>query len=84
VVYCSSAHIGGRKTQYDMWNETDLGNPETVAPLLGRPALLLGGPPNHWASSFETLTDIGQLENEPRAQGTTYTGLNFMGFKSSR
>lgn len=83
VVYCSSAHIGGRKTQYDMWDETDLGNPETVAPLLGRPALLLGGPPKHWTSSFETLMDIEQLDHEPKSHGTTYIGRGFKGFESS-
>jgi 4-amino-4-deoxy-L-arabinose transferase-like glycosyltransferase len=82
VVYCSSAHIGGRKTQYDMWAQTDLDNPETHDALIGRPALLLGGPPRHWESAFGSITDIGRLVNEPKSHGNTYTGLLFNGFEN--
>ncbi len=81
VVYCSSAHIGGRKTQYDEWEETDLGNPKTLERLLGRPALMFGGPPRHWESAFDSIKDIGKLDNEPKSRGTTYIGLGFRGFK---
>ena len=82
TVYCSSAHIGGRKTQYDMWDETDLDNPETLALLRGRPALMLGGPPRHWESAFESITEIVPLKNEPKSHGTAYTGLLFESFEN--
>lgn len=82
VVYCSSAHIGGRKTQYDEWAQTDLANPQTIESMRGRPALMLGGPPKHWASAFETITPIEPLLNEPKSQGTAYTGLLFKSFEN--
>ncbi|MEZ6318854.1 MAG: glycosyltransferase family 39 protein [Phycisphaerales bacterium] len=43
TVYCASALVGGRKTQYDLWPETDLTNPQTLATLRGRPALPWAG-----------------------------------------
>jgi hypothetical protein len=81
VVYCSSAHIGGRRTQYDEWNQTDLENPEMLETLLGRPALMLGGPPRHWESAFDSIEDIGKLEAEPKSHGSSYIGLGFRGFE---
>jgi len=82
TVYTTSAQVGGRKTQYDMWTHTDLSNPETLAPLLGRPGILFGGRPDQWDCAFDNLTDIGQLENEPKDHRTTYTGENFHTFNS--
>lgn len=81
VVYCSSAHIGGRRTQYDEWDQTDLDNPDTLAGLLGRPALMLGGPPRHWQSAFDTIEDLGKLEAEPKSHGSAYIGIGFRGFE---
>ena len=80
TVYCSSAHIGGRKTQYDMWERTDLSEAGTLGSLLGRPALMLGGPEHHWSPAFDSIEPIGKLENEPREQGTSYIGIGFRGF----
>lgn len=82
TVYTTSAQVGGRKTQYDMWTHTDLSNPETLAPLLGRPGILFGGRPDQWDCAFDNLTDIGQLENEPKDHRTTYIGENFHTFNS--
>jgi dolichyl-phosphate-mannose-protein mannosyltransferase len=82
TVYTTSAQVGGRKTQYDMWTHTDLANPDTLAPLLGRPGILFGGRPDQWDCAFDNLTDIGQLENEPKDHRTTYTGENFHTFNS--
>jgi len=82
TVYTTSAQVGGRKTQYDMWTHTDLSNPDTLAPLLGRPGILFGGRPDQWDCAFDNLTDIGQLENEPKDHRTTYTGENFHTFNS--
>jgi 4-amino-4-deoxy-L-arabinose transferase-like glycosyltransferase len=82
TVYTTSAQVGGRKTQYDMWTQTDLSNPETLAPLLGRPGILFGGRPDQWSYAFDELTDIGPLEHEPKHHRTTYTGINFHTFSS--
>ena len=82
TVYCTSAQVGGRKTQYDMWTHTDLSNPDTLAPLIGRPGLLFGGQPFHWNSAFDNLQDIGPLDHEPRKHKTTYIGFNFHTFES--
>ncbi len=82
TVYCTSAQVGGRKTQYDMWTHTDLSNPKTLAPLLGRPGLLFGGKPHHWTCAFDNFTNIGKLENEPKQKNTTYIGFNFHTFDS--
>ena len=82
TVYTTSAQVGGRKTQYDMWMLTDLANQDTLAPLLGRPAILFGGRPDQWSCAFDELTDIGPLANEPKDTKTTYTGIHFHGFDS--
>jgi len=81
VVYCSSAHIGGRRTQYDIWDETNIATPDTHASLIGRPALMLGGPPHHWEDAFETIEELGQLINEPKDHGTAYIGIGYKGFQ---
>ena len=80
VVYCSSAHIGGRKTQYDMLTLTDLSDIDTLALLLGRPALLIGGQSSHWSPAFDDIQNIGKLDSEPKDHATSYTGLNFRGY----
>lgn len=82
VVYCSSAHIGGRRTQYDEWEQTDLDDPRTLQSLLGRPALMLGGPPRHWETAFDSIRPIESLNNEPKSHDNAYTGLLFKSFEN--
>ncbi|MBL4698235.1 MAG: glycosyltransferase family 39 protein [Phycisphaerales bacterium] len=82
TVYCTSAQVGGRKTQYDMWEQTDLNNPQTIDAMLGRPGILFGGRRDQWSCAFDQLMDIGKLINEPKEKNTTYTGLNFHTFDS--
>ncbi len=82
VVYCSSAHIGGRRTQYDEWSQTDLRNPQTLSSLLDRPALMLGGPAQHWESAFGSITSTGPLAGEPKPHASAYTGRLFKGFEN--
>lgn len=82
TTYCISALVGGRKTQYDMWPSTDLSNPNTLAPLQGRPALLMGGRINQWTTAFDQVKDIGQLDSEPVDNRTSYIGYNFTDFDS--
>ncbi|MGV6815309.1 MAG: ArnT family glycosyltransferase [Phycisphaerales bacterium] len=80
TVFCTSSQVGGRKTQYDLWKETDLTNPDTIQSLLGRPGVLFGGRPDQWNCAFDQLTDIGKLINEPKHKNTTYLGYNFHTF----
>jgi hypothetical protein len=81
IVYCNSAHIGGRRTQYDIWDETNITHPETRASLIGRPALMLGGPAHHWDAGFDSIEPIDPLINEPKEQGTAYIGFGYNGFE---
>jgi hypothetical protein len=81
VVYCNSAHIGGRRTQYDIWDETNITHPDTRASLIGRPALMLGGPAHHWDTGFDSIEPIDPLINEPKSQGTAYLGFGYNGFE---
>jgi Dolichyl-phosphate-mannose-protein mannosyltransferase len=82
TTYCISALVGGRKTQYDLWTSTDLSNPQTRAPLQGRPALLMGGRIDQWTPAFDQVKDIGKLDNEPVDNRTSYIGYNFTNFDS--
>lgn len=81
VIYNAASFSGGRRSQHDLWPETDLSNPATVHPLLGRPALLLGGRDNDWSHAFDLTTDLGPLTGEPKPDDrTAYVGLSFRGF----
>ncbi|MBO6512392.1 MAG: glycosyltransferase family 39 protein [Phycisphaerales bacterium] len=82
TTYCISAFVGGRKTQYDLWESTDLSNPNTLAPLQGRPGLLMGGRIDQWTAGFDQVRDIGQLDHEPVDNRTSYIGYNFTNFNS--
>jgi len=64
VVYCSQGAAPsipeqgiqrGRQTQYDHWAETDLRDPDTIARLRGRDAVLVGGWIEQWALGFESV-----------------------------
>lgn len=81
IVYCNSAHVGGRKTQYDIWNMTNIEHPETHETLMNRPALMLGGPVRHWDVGFDSIESIDPLINEPKEQGTAYIGYGYNGFE---
>lgn len=81
IVYCNSAHIGGRRTQYDIWDETNITHPATRASLIGRPALMLGGPAHHWDAGFDSIEPIDPLINEPKEHGTAYIGIGYNGFE---
>ncbi|MEM1184492.1 MAG: glycosyltransferase family 39 protein [Planctomycetota bacterium] len=80
TVYASQSLMGGRRTQYDLWPQTDLTNPDTTASLVGRPAVLLGGRANLWTEAFEGVVDHGKLPAEPKADRLTFTADAFVGF----
>lgn len=76
TVYCSSAKGDGRRTQYDLWEETSLDNPV----LRGRPAVLVGGYDYEWRPAFESITLHGPLEGETKRNRDTFIGLGYRGF----
>lgn len=85
TVWCASSQLGGRRTQYDLWTETDLSNPATVALLAGRPALILSEPRGEWAEVFGSVAEIGPLAGEPRPdRRTAYVGMNFVGWPTGK
>jgi len=76
TVYSSSSKGYGRRTQYDLWDDTDLDDPA----LLGRPAVLVGGWDYEWEHAFERLELVGQLDGETKRDRLTFIGYGFKGF----
>lgn len=82
TVYCASSFApGSRKTQYDLWPDTDLHSAEVRAELAGRPALLFGGSATFWERGFSQVVDLGELPSEPKEGRSTYRGWRFHGFE---
>lgn len=80
TVYCSSAWMGGRKTQYDMWERTSLDNPA----LLGRNAVLLGASAEEWALAFERVEPAGELRGERKRGRAAFLGFGYRGWPGMR
>ncbi|MCH7961719.1 MAG: hypothetical protein IIC49_05240 [Planctomycetes bacterium] len=88
-VYCSSSLVNGRRTQYDLWSDTDLSN---MKHLEGRPAVLVGGSETQWAEVFGRVESIGSLAGEHKTDGSresnqrepelrqAYLGFGYRGF----
>lgn len=76
TVYCSSSKSEGRKTQYDMWKETDLDD----SALVGRPAVLVGGKMKDWTPAFQEVHVVGQLAGETKKDRVTFLGQGYRGF----
>lgn len=84
VVFCASSMLGGRKTQHDLWTETDLRNNDTIAALLGRPALLFGKDIHVFHVLFDRIELIEDLPGEPKPEARgTYVGYGFRGFEQT-
>ncbi len=78
VVYCSSSQRGeGRRTQYDYWPDTDLGD---LTRLGGRPAVLIGSKLERWRVAFERVEPVGRLPNETKRDRQTFLGIGYRGF----
>ncbi len=78
TVYCASSLVGGRKTQYDYWPDTDL---RLQSHLLDRPAVIIGGPdPKVWQPYFERLEWVGKLDGEGKRNRPAYRAYGFKGF----
>lgn len=77
IVYSASPYAGGRKSQQDFWADTDLGKPE----LLGRPAIMLGGLPEHWQPAFERIEQIPNVPSDHKGdRRTLFLGYGYRGF----
>jgi 4-amino-4-deoxy-L-arabinose transferase-like glycosyltransferase len=78
VVYCSSSMLDeGRRTQYDFWAGTDLGD---FSVLGGRPAVCLGKSRERWEAAFVTVEDRGRLEGEPKSDRRVFLCFGYRGF----
>lgn len=60
TTYCAASYLGGRRTTYDFWDETDLTDPR----LQGRPAILVGREPEAWRKAL-VLGEVKQVESVP-------------------
>lgn len=79
VVYCSSSHMAGRNTQYDVFPHTDLGRPEVLATLRGRDAVALGGTEDQWATAFDRVEPIPPLPGDHK-QRSAFLLFGYRGF----
>lgn len=77
-VYCASSLVGGRKTQYDYWPDTNL---RVQSHLLDRHAVIVGGfDPKVWEPHFVRLEWIGKLDGEGKRNRPAYKAYGFKGF----
>ncbi|MEL6499246.1 MAG: glycosyltransferase family 39 protein [Planctomycetota bacterium] len=81
IVYSASPYAGGRKSQQDFWQDTSLAKPE----LLGRPAIMLGGLPEHWQPAFERIERIENVPSDHKGdRRTLFIGYGYRGFPELR
>ena len=80
VVYCSSSLMNGRRTQFDMWDHTDLRRREVNLELTGRPAVLVGGVPGQWDVAFEHVEPLGAIDGEVKRDRVSFVGYGYRGF----
>ena len=80
-VYAVSSHMGdGRRSQFDVWEDTDVTRAEVNERLRGRPAVLFGGWNADWRIAFDEVEDIGALPAEPKEDRSTWHGSGYHGF----
>jgi hypothetical protein len=79
TVYCATSRMtGGRRTQYDYWEETDL--TRAMPKLEGRPAVIFGKPAVFWAPAFKGVKPLGPATGDPRRGRWLAYGYGFVGF----
>jgi len=78
VVYCSSSRmLDGRRTQYDLWEQTNLARPS----LMGRPAVVIGGTGEAWSVAFDAVHEVGRLEGDRKRGRPAFKAYAYRGFK---
>lgn len=78
MVYVAGSHMGYRRTQWDLWPDMSLTNPD----LKGDNALLIGATESQWKPHFRTVTDLGHLPEDLRKDRWVYFGEGFFPFNS--
>ena len=73
TVYCSGSRMGGRKSQYDLWKETDLADPS----LAGRSAVLIGDDGADWSWGFTEVVPLGKLDGDLKRNRIVATGSHY-------
>lgn len=78
TVYCAASYTGGRKSQADFWDDTDLANLTIMA---GRPAVLLSGTAEHWQPAFDRVVEIPNVPSDHKGdERTLFLGYGYRGF----
>lgn len=82
TVYCASAFVpGGRRSQYDYWQATDL---RGAMPLLGSDALIVGGyRVERWLPFFEKVELLGMLDGDGKPDRPAFYGYGFRGVEAA-
>ncbi len=77
TVYCSGSLMGGRKTQYNLWPQTNLASPA----LAGRPAVLLGDAGQTWqwpgGTGFPRIEIVGKLDGDRKRNRVAALGFDY-------
>ncbi len=60
VTFCARSVLGGERSQYDYFPDTDLRDPD----LKGRNALLVGASAERWSALFDRVEPLGSLSPE--------------------
>lgn len=71
TVFSGESYMGWRESQYDLWEETDLRNPD----LIGRPAVLVRGEAEEWLAAFSFDGFETVQEDPPLHTAIEYRGL---------
>ena len=75
TIYCTSSRMGGRKTQHDFWEQTDLRSPS----LVGMNAVCLGATEEQWTHLFERVEPIGPLETSHKKDRLNFLCYGYKG-----
>jgi len=82
TVYCVSAFVaGGRRSQYDYWQGTDL---RGAMHLLGKDALIVGGyRVEDWLPYFEKVELLGRLDGDGKPDRPAFYGYGYRGVEAA-
>ena len=82
TVHCVSAFVaGGRRSQYDYWQATDL---RGAMHLLGKDALIVGGyRVEDWQPYFERVELLGRLDGDGKPDRPAFYGYGYRGVEAA-
>lgn len=82
TVYCVSAFVpGGRRSQYDYWQGTDV---RGAMHLLGKDALIVGGyRVEDWLPYFERVELLGRLDGDGKPDRPAFYGYGYRGVEAA-